>query len=148
MTKEQAIEKVNKLLALATNPAVNPNEKTSAEKQAKKLMLDYHLTADDLRSSSKVAAFDEIVNMVQEYAKKHPGLHDLESGIFGAAPLVDDVLGKTKLNLTPRSKAAAIDKIASGLRLARLLFGDSNQTVNDLRAIVESTFKSHGLPTT
>jgi len=146
LTREQAIEKVNKLLALAQSPSVNPHEKTNAETQAKKLMVDYHLTDDDLKSSSKVAAFDQIVHAVKEYATKHPQIGNIDS-IFGSQTLVSEVLGQAERNLTPQNKVAMLDKLTSGLQIAHFLFGKSNQTVNDLRTIIETTLKSNGLST-
>jgi|WetSurSiteA1Bulk_404760.scaffolds.fasta_scaffold18015_2 hypothetical protein len=146
MTREQAIEKVNKLLAMAESPSANPNEKANAEKQAKRIMNDYHLTGDDLRASGKIAAFDQIASDVKNYVAKHPQVGGIES-IFLTPAFISDMLGQAHGNLTPQNKVALIDKITSGLRLAHLLFGNSNQTVNDLRAIIESALKSHGLPT-
>lgn len=146
LTKEQAIEKVNKLLALARNPSGNEHEKASAETQARKLMEDYHLTDDDLGASNKVAAFDQIVQAVKEYAVKHPQISNIDS-IFGSQLLVKEVLEQAHRNLTPQNKVAMLDKMTGALKVAHFLFGKSNQTVNDLCAIVETTLKSNGIPT-
>lgn len=145
LTREQAIERINKLLTLARNPSANPHEKANAENQAQKLMGDYHLTEGDLKSSSKVAAFDEIVKSIKDYAVKHPQIDDIGS-MFGSQKLMNDVLEQAQRDLTPQNKVVLFDKLTSALRLAHFLFGSSNQTINDIRAIIETTLKSHDLP--
>jgi len=142
MTRTQAIERVNKLLAIARSPTANPNEREVAEKQARTLMEKHHLSTSDLLVSGKVAAFDKLVDIVGEYTSKHP---DLKNNSFGALQVIGDLLAKSKKEIAPSAKAALLDKISSGLGFATTFFGTSNRTLIDLKAIVDSVVKSQGL---
>jgi hypothetical protein len=142
MTKAQAIDRVNKLLALARSTTGNPHERDAAEKQARLLMEKHHLTPADLTISSKVVAFDKLVDIVGEYTSKHP---DLQSNSFGALQVINDLLTKSKKNIAPSAKAALLDKVSSGLGMATTFFGSSNRTLVDLKTIVDSVIKSCNL---
>jgi hypothetical protein len=142
MTRQQAIDRVNKLLAVARSPTANPHEREVAEKQARALMDKHELSPSDLLVSGKVAAFDKLVDIVGEYTSKHP---DLKNNSFGALQVIGDLLTKSKHEIKPAAKAALLDKISSGLGFATTFFGSSNRTLVDLKAIVDSVLKSHNL---
>jgi phage I-like protein len=141
MTKTQAIEKVTKLLALAKGTA-NPNEKANAERRARDLMTKHGLSDADLKENGKAAAFDKLVDILGEYTSKHP---DLQQNKFGAVPLISEVLNHSKGNLTNATKTVLLDKINSGLSMLTFVFGSSNQTLNDVKGIVDSIYKSFGI---
>ena len=142
MTKPQAIARVNKLLALARSATANPHEREVAEQQARALMEKHGLTLSDLAITGKVAAFDQLVDIMGEYTSKHP---DLKNNSFGALQVIGDLLTKSKKDITPAAKAALLDKVSSGLGMATTFFGSSNHTLLDLKAIVDSVIKSHDL---
>jgi uncharacterized protein with beta-barrel porin domain len=142
MTKIQAIERTNKLLAIACSLTANPHERDVAQKQADALMQKHGLVASDLTVSSKVAAFDKLVDIMGEYTSKHP---DLKNNSFGAIQVIGDLLSRSKKDIAPSAKAALLDKISSGLGLATSFFGTSNRTLVDLKAIVDSVTKSFNL---
>jgi hypothetical protein len=144
MTRAQAIDRVKKLMALAKG-SKEPNERASAERRAAELKMKYHLEDADIQASGKAAAFDDLVGIVGEYSSKHPELQD---NMFGAAKIIEEVLDHSKKNLVPSHKAVLLDKIVTGLSMATFVFGDSNQTLNDIRGIVDSLLKTHELKNT
>ena len=107
MTKQQAIARVNKLLALAKSPTANHHERDTAEKQVRALMAKYKLTPADLTVSCKVEAFDKLVDIVGEYTAKHP---DLKNNSFGALQVIGDLLTKSKKDIAPSAKAALLEQ--------------------------------------
>jgi hypothetical protein len=141
MTKAQAIEKVTKLLALAAGTA-NPNERANAEKRAHDLMQTHGLTDADLKENGKAAAFDKLVDILGEYTAKHP---DLQRNQFGALHLIGEVINHSKTNMTNATKTVLLDKINSGLNMATFIFGNNNHTLNDIKGIVDSIYKSFGI---
>lgn len=141
MTKAQAIEKVTKLMALASGTA-NPNERANAEKRARDLMAKHGITDFDLKENGKAAAFDKIVDILGEYTSKHP---DLQQNSFGALPMINEVLKHSKENITSATKTVLLDKVNAGLNMATFLLGNSNRTLNDIKGIVESVYKSFGI---
>jgi hypothetical protein len=111
-----------------------------AARRALELMEKHGLTASDLESSGKTAAFDKIVDALGEYSSKHP---DLASNTFGAAQIVGDVLLHAKRNLPQGRKVVLVDQLSRGIKIAKMLLGDNNHTLNDISGIVDTILKNH-----
>lgn len=136
--KAKIIERVIKLRALARS-TTNPNEKKVAAQRALDLMKKHDLTADDLESSGKTAAFDKLVDVLGEYTSKHP---DLKASPFGVAKIVEETLGHAKKNLSQGRKVVLLDQLGQGLKIAKMILGDDNRTLNDVSGIVDSVLKN------
>ena len=141
MTKKQAIDRVNKLRALAKG-TTNANERRSAAERAREIMREHQLTDADLKISDKVTAFDELVSTLDNYASRHP---DLTQGTFGASEVVRELLGHAKTKIPRDKKAVFLDRLSQGIDLAKLLFGNSNKTLRDVAGIVDAVKKNHGV---
>jgi ElaB/YqjD/DUF883 family membrane-anchored ribosome-binding protein len=142
MTKKDAIEKVAKLLKLAEgNPS--SHEAATAKAQADKLIKEHHLDKSDLSANKMTAAFDDLVDALQNYVANHPGIPD---GIMGAAStmaVVKDTISRIK-NIGEGDKAAHLKKFATVVYTSALFFG-SNSTVSAIKSILDATLKTHGL---
>ena len=136
--RAKIVERVVKLRALARG-SKNENERKVAAQRALDLMEKHGLTTDDLESSGKTAAFDKLVDVLGEYTSKHP---DLAQSTFGVSKIVEDVLGHAKKNLTQGRKVVLLDQLGQGLKIARMVLGDGNRTLNDVSGIVDSVVKS------
>jgi hypothetical protein len=56
MDKQKILDKVTKLMALANSPGANTNEAATALRQARSLMAQYNIDADELRASQVLEA--------------------------------------------------------------------------------------------
>jgi hypothetical protein len=136
--RAKIIERVLKLRALARGSS-NENEKKMAAKRAIDLMEKHGLTTADLEGSGKTAAFDKLVDVLGEYTAKHP---DLANNTFGVSKIIEDVLGHAKTNLPQGRKVVLLDQLSQGLKIARVILGNGNRTLNDVSGIVESVVKT------
>lgn len=136
--RAKIIERVLKLRALARS-STSENEKMMAARRALNLMAKHSLTTADLEGSGKTAAFDKLVDVLGEYTSKHP---DLASNTFGVSKIIEDVLGHAKKNLPQGRKVVLLDQLSQGLKIARMILGDGNRTLNDVSGIVESVVKT------
>jgi hypothetical protein len=136
--RAKIIERVIKLRALARG-SKNENEKKVAAQRALDLMAKHGLTTADLEGSGKTAAFDKLVDVLGEYTLKHP---DLANNTFGVSKIVEDVLGHTKKHLPQGRKVVLLDQLSQGLKIAKMVLGDGNRTLNDVSGIVESVLKN------
>ena len=136
--RAKIIDRVIKLRALARS-STNPNEKKTAAQRALDLITKHQLTSDDLESSGKTAAFDKLVDVLSEYTSKHP---DLAQSPYGVSKIVEDVLGHAKKNLPQGRKVVLLDQLGQGLKVARMILGDDNRTLNDVAGIVDSVVKN------
>lgn len=141
MTKKQAIDRVNKLRALAKGTP-NANEREVAAKRAREIMKEHHLTDADLRVADKVTAFDDLLTTLDTYASKHP---DLTQSTFGASEIVREILGHAKTKLPEDHKASLFGQLSQGLDLVKLVFGNTNKTLRDVSSIVDAVKKRHGV---
>jgi hypothetical protein len=137
MTKDQAVKRIAKLRTLARG-TTNPNERDAAEKQARTLMDEHHLREDDLATPDKISSFDELVDVLGTYVIKHPDLKNT----FGASKIVVDVLEQAKHNLSPEQKIKLLARLSQGLRIARLVVGDGNPTLNEIDQIFKEATKT------
>ena len=136
--RAKIIERVLKLRALARG-SKNEHEKKVAAQRALDLMEKHDLTTTDLESSGKTAAFDKLVDVLGEYTSKHP---HLVQNTFGVSKIIADVLGHAKKNLPQGRKVVLLDQLGQGLKIARMVLGDGNRTLNDVSGIVDSIVKS------
>jgi hypothetical protein len=138
MTRERILDRAAKLAALAEG-STNPNEKSVATKQLHEFLRKHNLKRSDLDIGAKVEAFDKLADLLGTYAQKHP---DLERS-FGVSKIVNEILGHAKTELPKERKTIILGQISQGLKLAKLVMGDTNRTLNDVAGIVESIMKTY-----
>lgn len=137
MTKNQAIKRVTKLRTLASGTS-NPHERDAALRQALSLMKEHHLREDDLASPKKVSNFDKLVDVIGDYAAKHPELKNTH----GASKIIVEILAQSKKTMSSEQKIKLLNRLSQVLRITRLVVGDSNSTLNDVIQIFEEVTKT------
>jgi hypothetical protein len=140
MTKNRILDRASKLKALAEGSS-NPNEKAVAAKRLQEFLKKHNLKESDLDIGTKVEAFDKLADLLGTYAQRHP---DLESS-FGVSKIVNEILGHAKTELPKERKTIILGQISQGLRLAKLVMGNTNKTLNDVAGIVESILKTYNV---
>jgi hypothetical protein len=129
MTKEEAIAKVVKIRNRARGTS-SPAEADTARKLAEELRAKWNLTEDDLQSSSKVLAFDEMLS----------SLSDLATRKELPAPVAEAITMLSK-NMTGAEKAAAIEKIVTAIRFGSLFLGKDR--MGPVKDVVEAVLRKH-----
>jgi hypothetical protein len=138
MTKDKILDKAAKLKALAES-STNPNERKVAAQRLKEFLAKHELTEADLETGPKIEAFDKLADLLGTYAQRHP---DLERS-FGVSKIVNEILGHAKTELPKARKTIILGQISQGLRLAKLVMGDTNKTLNDVAGIVDSILTTY-----
>lgn len=133
MTKQQAINRINKLEKLAKNHAAQPNEVESAKKVIAELKKKYSLDATDLAQAAKAEAFDELMGDLDRYVTRHRD--QVPSAVF-------EVFDKIKRETSGKDKAAALEKIVTGIRITSILFGYNN-SVRTIKETVTAVLTKH-----
>jgi len=139
MLKKEAAERVAKLIKLA-NGSTNSHEAASAKSQAEKLVLEHGLSNDDLMSGEMASAFDELVDSIPKIVASHPVL---SQGLFDASAIVTDILAKIKA-IDDLDKVKRLRQVANMVRTASF-FAGNNPTIAEVKAILDSTLKNHGI---
>ena len=137
MTKDEASEKVAKLMRLAKSTPES-HEASTARTQARKIVREYELDVEDLSAGKKAAAFDSLVEEVLHLVPPLQG------------PLVGEVrrklagLAKSRKShhLEDASKVVEVASLVNGL-LGKVGMGSS--TVAKLQKILDDTLAAHGL---
>jgi hypothetical protein len=133
MNKEEAIAKVVKFRALASNND-NAAEAEAAKKRAEEICKTFGLTEDDFSGDRETAAFDELCDVLRKYVGQQRDI----------PPVVAETIMGLKSSPSAAEKRAALRKCVSGVRLAGLipsfLIGDSMKQIKD---IVERTLQKH-----
>lgn len=137
MTKDEAAEKVAKLMRLAKGTPES-HEASSARSQARKIVREYELSAEDLSAGKKAAAFD---TLVKEILHLVPPLHE---PLVGA--IRQKLAGLTKSHkshhLEDASKLVEVASLVNGL-LGKVGMGSS--TVTKMQKILDDVLAAHGL---
>lgn len=132
MTRAEAAEKVAKLRRLAERNN-SPAEADSARKRADKLTKEYGLNETELSLGSRAAAFDDLMDELNAFVKKH----DVPATVLETIELVKTKTGK-------EDKADALGKIVAGVRTVSLFFL-FNKEVAGVKATVDAVLKKHGV---
>lgn len=137
MTKDEAILKIRKFVALAKGTS-NPNEKQVALDQAKKLMAEHHLTAEEIDNQAYLIAFEEISKEVVEFTDKNPVV---DMGFFGGFNLIGELIRKSK-DVSPTHKVSLIKKIKSSRTMILFLLGTKYEPLLDR---IDTIIANHNL---
>ncbi len=140
MTREDASDKIAKLTRLANDPRTPAAEAESARRQIAKLQLQHQLGPQELEMSRMGAAFDDLVEKVEQIVRRHPSM---PSGIFGAQEAVRNVLTVIK-KVSDADKAARLRQIVGAVRAATFLLG-GHPIVIELKTSVDTALKNHEL---
>lgn len=137
MTRDEAAEKVAKLLRLAQDRA-NPHEADSARRRAEKIIAEHGLTPDDMAAGNRAAAFDELVSELEGYVSRHPVVG---GGLFDQVSVVRDVLARLR-GLARVEKSRRLGQVEVAVHVAVVVAGDSPvvRDVRDALARVKSKY--------
>ena len=130
MTKEEAKQKVIKLLAVA-NGNKNPHEADTARKQAEKLIEQYGIVFDKNEDLAK--AFDDIIDQIVPILDSHPESNSIFESI---KPIVK--------NTDKQAKAKMVGKIEKGLKLWEIFVGDT-PLYNGVKSIFDNALKNNNV---
>jgi hypothetical protein len=139
MNRREAALKHAKLLRLARG-TTNPNEAAAARLQADKIAAEHHLGQADIEHGRSGAAFDDLVDELQRFVAERG---DELGGLFGAGPIVRDVLSKIK-SMGDDDKASYLRQFAGVVRTASLVAGNT-PSIKKLKQILDTTLKNHEL---
>lgn len=132
MTKKEAAEKIAKLRRLAEK-AGTPAEAESARRLADKLTQEHGLTDTELSLGSRAAAFDDLMDELDRFVRKH----HVPAAVLETIELVKVKTGK-------EDKADALGKIVVGVRTVSLFFL-FDKTVAAMKTTVDAVLKKHGV---
>ena len=137
MKREEAAEKVAKLMRLAKGTPES-YEAASARTQARKIVREYELDAEELSAGKKAIAFDSLVKEV---------LHLVP-------PLQEPLTGQVRQRLariTKSRKSRHLEDAAKLIEIASLVngllgkVGMGSSTVTKMQKILDDTLAAHGL---
>jgi hypothetical protein len=146
VTKQEAAEKVAKLVRLARNNA-NPHEAKTARSQARKILRDNNLTVEELSAGKKAAAFDDLVAAIRRKIATGP---EVPAGLFDTSRIVSGILSKLE-GMSEESKSRRLDEAyklveaASMLNGALDVVGLGTGVVASVKKIFEDVLASHDL---
>ena len=148
MTKQEAAEKVAKLLQLAKNNS-NPHEATAARNRAKKLIGEYELSVEELSAGKKARAFDDLVAALKTSIEVRG---NLAPGLFSTRDVVGGILSKIEA-MSDTDKSKRLDEVAKLMETACLLDGALSKIgvaspIGNLKKIFNDTLEAHGLERT
>ena len=139
LSKVEAAEKVAKLRRLARGTS-NEHEASTAEAQAKKIVVEYKLTRDDLSGGEKSDAYDDLVDTLHKFAVHHP---DMPGGMFNTSAVIHDMLGKIK-SIDKAKKSTYLSWLTGGVRTLSFIAGDQPE-IKELKRIWDETLLRHNL---
>lgn len=137
MKREEAVEKVVKLMRLAKGTPAS-HEASAARSQARKIVREYDLNAEDLSAGKKAAAFD---TLVKEILHLVPLLQE---------PLTGGVRQKLA-GITKSHKSRHLEDAAKLIEVASLVngllgkVGMGSSTIPKMKKILDDTLAAHGL---
>ncbi len=148
MTRQEAAEKVAKLLRLARDNT-NPHEAAAARAQAKKIMGEHKLTVDEVSAGKKARAFDDLVATLKTSIE---GRGNLMPGLFSTKDVVGGILSKIEA-MSDIDKSKRLDEVAKLMETACLLDGALSKIgvaspISNLKKIFDNTLEAHGLERT
>lgn len=132
MTKAEAAERVAKLRRLAEKND-NAAEAASAKKRADKLVEEFKLTETELSLGGRAAAFDDLVDELDRFVRKH----DVPAAVLETIEMVKSKTDK-------ENKADMLGKIVAGVRTVSLFF-IFNKDVKGIKDTVDAVLKKHGV---
>ena len=137
MRKEEAATKVAKLMRLAKGTP-SSQEASSARTQARKIVRDYGLDAEDLSVGKKAAAFD---SLVREILHLVPPLREPLTGEI-RQKLAGITKSRRSHHLEDAAKLIEVASLVNGL-LGKVGMGST--TVTKMQKILDNTLAAHGL---
>ncbi len=148
MTKQEAAEKVAKLLRLARDNA-NPHEAAAARNRAKKLIDEHGLSVEELSAGKKARAFDDLVAALRTSIEIRG---NLSPGLFSTRDVVGGILSKIEA-MSDIDKSKRLDEVAKLMETACLLDGALSKIgvaspISNLKKIFDNTLEAHGLERT
>ena len=138
MKREEAILKIRKMIAHAKG-TTNSNEQQVALNQAKKLMEQHNLTADEVDNQTYLTAYDEISKAIAEFTDKTP---IVDMGFFGSFNLIGELLAKSEDHVPPAYKVSLIKKIRGNRSMIVILLGSKYEPLLDR---IDTILKNHNL---
>lgn len=146
MTRQEAAEKVAKLVSLARGNA-NPHEAAAARAQAKRIVDEHKLTLEEMSAGKKAHAFDDLVVAVRKTIADSP---DMPPGLFGTASAVSGILNHLE-KMSEESKSRRLDEVGKLIETASVLnkalsnVGLSSPIVTQIKATFDATLAAHDL---
>lgn len=140
MTRNEAVAKIVKLQKLARSNS-NPNEAKTAHAQASKLMRDHGITDLDLSDMRQGAAYDDLLNSLQQITAAHP------DSLLGCASLLQNTtiphgLMQQLKSGDPQSKMKKLRQLAFGIR-ALNLFGGNSPVVAEIKSRLDTILQNY-----
>jgi hypothetical protein len=132
MTRKEAAEKVAKLRKLAER-AGTAAEGDAARKIANELTAQHGLTEVELSVGSRAAAFDDLMDELNRFVKKH----DVPSAVL-------EVIEAVKAGTGKDDKAGALVNIVTVVRTTSMFFG-FDKTVKQVKSVVDRVLKKHSV---
>jgi hypothetical protein len=146
MTKQEAAEKVAKLVQLARDNS-NSHEASAARAQAKKIVAEHDLTLEELSAGKKAQAFDDLLAAVRKTIADSP---EMPAGLFGTSSVVKGIVSKLE-TLSKDSKSRRLDEAYKLLETASLFNGALSAiglgvpVVRQIKQIFDDVLASHDL---
>jgi hypothetical protein len=137
VTKADAIKKIADLLRVA-NSTSNPHESETARRIATKLSNEHHVNEKDLKTSSYVAAYDELVKTLTD--KLNDKLAFRHS-VFGLRQVLDHVTPALS-GLGDEEKVNRVLAIVKIVRGVNLLAG-TVPAIGEVSTLVESIVRKY-----
>lgn len=132
MTKAEAAEKVAKLRRLSEK-AGTVAEAQSARAKAQALVEKFGLSEEELSLGSQAAAFDELLQELDNVVRRHP-----------VPAQVIDAIKTVRENTKKEDKADALRKFVKYLKLLSMFFG-TNKTIQITTSIVDDVIRKHNV---
>lgn len=146
MTKQEAAERVAKLIRLARDNA-NPHEAEAARSQARKIVTEHDLSVEELSAGQKAAAFDELLTKIQRVVSSHPAVPE---GLFDTSSVISGLVSKME-TMTKESKSKRLDEACKLLDAAAMVdgilgtVGLSTSLIRTVKKIFDDTLAAHNL---
>jgi len=146
MTKQEAAEKVAKLVRLA-RANTNPHEASTARAQAKKIVDEHKLTLEELSAGKKAQAFDELVAAIRKTISDKP---EMPASLFNTSNIVSGILSKLE-TMSKESKSKKLDEAYKLVETASLFngalssLGFGTPLIKNIKKIFDDVLANHDL---
>lgn len=138
MTRSEAAIKVAKLRRTARG-TTNPAEANTARTIADKLETEHHLTDNDLTDGQMGAAFDDLLDQLQQVIKQRASI--MTGGLLNTNSMIQDTVNQMK-QTSDSQKAAQLRKVVMVSR-ALSFCGRHIPTVAEFCSKIETSLKNH-----
>jgi arginine utilization protein RocB len=130
MTKSEALEKIRKLQAVAKSTS-SREEAENAKRRCEELCKKYSISKEDLALALHVAAFDDLAERLESFARIRSDL----------PPIVSETIEKMRKGMSQKEKADMLGKVVGGVRIGSMLLGRAK--MGPIKEIVDETLRRH-----